>query len=220
MVDTYSVSWATGARMFEERFSEFVTLFIVINPLGTLPMFLALTAGLDAATQRRIAATAVLVSFAVLLFFVVAGGLLLQQLGISLRAFQIAGGIVLFLVALDMVRGSGPSAAPGAAPPNPSAIAVYPLAIPKIAGPAAMLTVVLLTDDDRFDLPHQAMTVGVLVLVLAITFGILLAAGPISRVIGESGASVIGRVMGMLLLALAVHTVLSAFGAWLNLPSL
>jgi multiple antibiotic resistance protein len=206
--------------MLEERLSEFFTLFIVINPLGALPLFLALTGGLDAATQRRIAATAVLVSFAVLLFFIVAGGFLLQHLGISLRAFQIAGGIVLFLVALDMVRGPGPSAAPGAAPPNPTAIAVYPLAIPKIAGPAAMLTVVLLTDDDRFDLPHQVMTTGVLVLVLTVTLGILLAAGPISRLIGESGANVIGRVLGMLLVALAVQTILSAFGAWLNLPTL
>lgn len=93
--------------MFEERLSEFVTLLIVINPLGTLPVFLAMTGGLDAATQRRIAVTAVLVSFAVLLFFIAAGGFLLEKLGISLRAFQIAGGIVLFLVALDMVRGSG-----------------------------------------------------------------------------------------------------------------
>jgi multiple antibiotic resistance protein len=112
-------------------------------------MFLAMTGGLDAATQRRIAATADLVSFAVLLFFIAAGGFLLHRLGISIRAFQIGGGIVLFLVALDMLRGSGPGQAPGVAPQNLTATAVYPLAIPNIAGPAAMLTVVLLTDDTR-----------------------------------------------------------------------
>jgi multiple antibiotic resistance protein len=206
--------------MFEERLSEFVTLFIVINPLGTLPVFLAMTGGLDTATQRRIAVTAVLVSFAVLLFFIAVGGFLLEKLGISLRAFQIAGGIVLFLVALDMVRGSGHGPDPDAAPQHPTAIAIYPLAIPKIAGPAAMLTVVLLTDDHRFDLPQLAMTTGVLALVLAITFGILLAAAPISRLIGESGANVIGRVLGMLLIALAVQTILSGFGSWLGLPKL
>jgi multiple antibiotic resistance protein len=206
--------------MFEERLSEFVTLFIVINPLGTLPVFLAMTGGLDTATQRRIAVTAVLVSFAVLLFFIAAGGFLLEKLGISLRAFQIAGGMVLFLVALDMVRGSGTGQASGPSPQNPTAMAVYPLAIPKIAGPAAMLTVVLLTDDHRFDLPQLAMTTGVLVLVLAITFGILRAAAPISRLIGESGANVIGRVLGMLLIALAVQTILSGFGSWLGLPKL
>jgi multiple antibiotic resistance protein len=206
--------------VFEERLSEFVTLFIVINPLGTLPVFLAMTGGLDAAIQRRIAITAVVVSFVVLLFFIVAGGFLLHNLGISIRAFQIGGGIVLFLVALDMVRGAGPGAAGGPAPQSPTAIAVYPLAIPKIAGPAAMLTVVLLTDDDRFDLPQKAMTTGVLVLVLAITLGLLLAAGPISRLIRESGANVISRVLGMLLIALAVQTILSGFGHWLALPKL
>jgi multiple antibiotic resistance protein len=206
--------------MFEERLSEFVTLFIVINPLGTLPVFLAMTGGLNAATQRRIAVTAVLVSLAVLLFFIAAGGFLLQKLGVSIRAFQIAGGLVLFLVALDMVRGTGPGAAAGPAPQDPTAIAVYPLAIPKIAGPAAMLTVVLLTDDTRFNLAQTAMTTGVLVLVLAITLGILLTATPISRLIGESGANVIGRVLGMLLIALAVQTILSGFGHWLGLPKL
>jgi multiple antibiotic resistance protein len=206
--------------MLEERLSEFVTLLIVINPLGTLPVFLALTGGLDSATQRHIATIAVLVSFAVLLLFIAVGGFLLEKLGISLRAFQIAGGMVLFLVALDMVRGTGPGTTPGKTPQNPTDMAVYPLAIPKIAGPAAMLTVVLLTDDHRFDVPQLAMTTGVLVLVLAITFGILLAAVPTSRLIGESGANVIARVMGMLLIALAVQTVLSAFGGWLGLPKL
>lgn len=83
-----------------------------------------------------------------------------------------------------------------------------------------MLTAVLLTDDHRFDLPQLAMTTGVLVLVLAITLGVLLAAAPISRLIGESGANVIGRVLGMLLIALAVQTILSGFGSWLGLPKL
>jgi len=179
-----------------------------------------MTGGLDAATQRRIAAIAVLVSFAVRLFFIAAGGFLVHRLGISIRAFQIGGGIVLFLVALDMVRGSSHGLAPDAAPQHPTEIAIYPLAIPKIAGPAAMLTVVLLTDDERFSIFGKVMTTGVLVLVLAITFGILAAAGPISRLIGASGANVISRVMGMLLIALAVQTVLSALGGWLTLPKL
>jgi multiple antibiotic resistance protein len=179
-----------------------------------------MTGRLDAATQRQIVITAVVVSFVVLLFFIAAGGFLLHHLGISTRAFQIGGGIVLFLVALDMVRGAGPGAAGGSAPQNPTAMAIYPLAIPKIAGPAAMLTVVLLTDDDRFDLPQKAMTTGVLMLVLAITLGLLLAAGPISRLIRESGANVISRVLCMLLIALAVQTILSGFGHWLGLPEL
>jgi multiple antibiotic resistance protein len=205
--------------MWQERLSEFVTLFIVVNPIAALPVFLAVAGHFDAATQRRVAVTAVLMSLAVLLFFMVCGGFLLEKMGISLRSFQVAGGIILFLVALDMVRGTA------AVPPSgdtsadqATQVAVYPLAIPKIAGAGTMLTVVLLTDDHRFDVVQLGMTAGVLIVVLAITLIILLAARPISRVIGPSGASVIGRVMGMILVALAVHTVLSALSAWLGLP--
>jgi multiple antibiotic resistance protein len=206
--------------VLEERLSEFATLLIVINPLYALSMFMAMAGAFDASTQRQIATSAVVVSFAVLLFFIAAGGFLLDRLGVSLHAFQIAGGLVLFMVALDMVRGTGPGTAAATSPQDPTSLAVYPLAIPAIAGPASMLTVVLLTDDHRFDVPQLAMTTGVLALVLAITYGVLLAAGPISRLIGESGAKVIGRVLGMLLIALAVQTVLSALGSWLSLPKL
>jgi multiple antibiotic resistance protein len=206
--------------VLEERLSEFATLLIVINPLYALSMFMAMAGTFDASTQRQIATSAVLVSFAVLLFFIAAGGFLLDRLGVSLHAFQIAGGLVLFMVALDMVRGTGPGAAAATSPQDPTALAVYPLGIPAIAGPASMLTVVLLTDDHRFDVPQLAMTTGVLALVLAITYGVLLAAAPISRLIGASGAKVIGRVLGMLLIALAVQTVLSALGSWLSLPKL
>ena len=205
--------------MWQERLNEFVTLLIVVNPIGALPVFLAVAGGFDGAAQRRIALIAVLVSLAVLVFFIAAGGFLLEKMGISLRSFQIAGGIILFLVALDMVRGT--SYAPSAAASDgATSLAIYPLAIPKIAGPGTMLTVVLLTDDHRFDVAQLSLTAAVLALVLAITLAILLLAGPISRIIGAAGASIISRVMGMILVALAVHTVLSAFGRWLNLPPL
>jgi multiple antibiotic resistance protein len=210
--------------MWEERLSEFVTLFIVINPFGVLPAFLATTGGVAGHAQRRIAATAVLVSFVVLLFFIVAGGFVLEKMGVSLRSFQIGGGIILFLIALEMVRGE--SHAPAESEPASghhhglTALAIYPLAIPKIAGPAAMLAVVLLTDDHRFQFGELAMTTGVLAVVLVITLGVLLTAGPISRLIGVSGASVISRVLGMILVALAVQTILTGFGDWLGLPKL
>jgi multiple antibiotic resistance protein len=205
--------------MWQERQGEFLTLFIVVNPISVLPVFLAVTAGFDAAAQRKVALTAVLVAFGVLVLFIIGGGFLLEKVGISLRAFQIAGGIILFLVALDMVRGALYVPAGGGAD-KATAVAIYPLAIPKIAGPGTMLTVVLLTDDHRFDVVQLSLTTGVLAIVLAITFGILWLAAPISRVIGDAGAGIIGRVMGMLLVALAVHTVLAAFGAWLGLPKL
>ena len=205
--------------MWQERLSEFVTLFIVINPVSALPVFLAVAGGLDTASQRRIALTAVLAAFAVLVLFIIGGGFVLEKMGISLRSFQVAGGIILFLVALDMVRGA--SYAPvSAAGHHPSDVAIYPLAIPKIAGPGTMLTVVLLTDDHRFDVAQLLLTTGVLVVVLAITFFVLCLAAPIARLIGNAGISIMSRLMGMILVALAVHTVLSAFGGWLNLPPL
>ena len=206
--------------MWQERLNEFVTLFIVVNPISALPMFIAVTAGFDQATQRKVALTAVLTSFAVLVLFIIAGGFVLEKMGISLRSFQIAGGIILFLVALDMVRGASYVPAGGVNADNATSVAIYPLAIPKIAGPGTMLTVVLLTDDHRFDVLQLSLTTGVLALVLAITLVILLLAAPISRLIGAAGTGIISRVMGMILVALAVHTVLSAFGTWLNLPPL
>ena len=204
---------------WQQRLSEFVTLFLVINPFGVLPAFVAITGTHTASAQRKIALHAVLISFVVLVFFVIAGAFLLDQMGIPIRAFQISGGILLFLVALDMIRSRSLTDEPDTAQ-NDAALAVYPLAIPKIAGPGSMLTVVLLTDDDRLNPLGQAMTVGVLALVLLVTLLVLLASGPISRVIGAAGVSVTSRVMGMLLAAMAVGMVLSAVGDWLGLPKL
>jgi multiple antibiotic resistance protein len=203
---------------WQQRLSEFVTLFLVINPFGALPTFMEIAETLDPRAQRRLALSATVISFAVLVFFVVAGAFLLAEMGISIRAFQISGGILLFVIALDMIRGqtlTGHGTEQGS-----MALAVYPLAIPKIAGPGAMLTVVLVTDDDRLNLAGQLTTVGVLALVLVVTFLVLLAAVPISRLIGTAGVSVISRVMGMLLAAMAVALVLGAVGDWLNLPKL
>ena len=206
--------------MWQERLSEFVTLFIVVNPISALPVFLAVTQGFDAPAQRRVALTAVFAAFAVLVLFIVGGGFVLEKMGISLRSFQIAGGIILFLIALDMVRGATYAPPAGVAGDQATSVAIYPLAIPKIAGPGTMLTVVLLTDDHRFDVVQLSLTTGVLAVVLAITFVVLCLAAPIARLIGDAGINIMSRVMGMILVALAVHTVLAALGAWLNLPPL
>jgi multiple antibiotic resistance protein len=203
---------------WQEHVSEFVTLFLVVDPIGVLPSFLALAGPLDHPTQRKIAVRAVIAAFAVLVFFILAGNFVLRHMNIPIRAFQIAGGIVLFLVALEMLRGDEhPASTPGG---DKLALAIYPLAIPKIAGPGAMLAVVLLTDDDRFNFAGQLATIGVVTIVMAIQLAILLAAGPILRVIGAAVASVIGRVMGLLLAALAVSMVMTALGEWVGLPQL
>jgi multiple antibiotic resistance protein len=203
---------------WQGRLSEFVTIFLVINPIGVLPVFLALAGPLDRRSQQKLALNAVLIAFVVLVFFIFAGAFLLEQMGVSISAFQISGGIVLFLVAMEMIRGEVPTTSPGME--QSQALAVYPLGIPKIAGPGAMIAIILFSDDDRFNLLGQLTTVGILALVLLIQLLILFAAAPILRLIGAAGAGVIGRVMGMLLTALAVSMVLSATGQWLGLPKL
>lgn len=127
--------------------------------------------------------------------------------------------MVLFLVALDMVHGRI-IAVPGGKTEVHHSLAIYPLAFPIIAGPGAFTTVILLTDDDRYNFFGRLETVGVIAAVLAIQFVTLLAGGPISRALGSVGVSVVGRIMGMLLAALAVSMVLTAVGQWLNLPTL
>lgn len=206
------------SSVWVERFGEFVTLLLVVDPFGVIPSFVALTATYKPEMQHRIALKSVIVAFGVLVFFIFAGGFLLAHMGVPLRAFQIAGGIVLFIVALEMVRGE--DTAPDKKTKDHLSIAIYPLAIPKIAGPGAMLAVILLTDDDRGDIWGQLGTVGMLVLVMVIQLVLLLAAAPLFRILGQSVASVIGRVMGILLAALAVSLVLSALADWLNLPKL
>ena len=208
--------------MSQKLLHDFVTLFVVLDPVGMLAIFVAICADLTPAEQRKAAILGVLYSFVTLLFFIVVGELLLIQMGIPLPAFQIAGGILLLLLGIEMSLGA---AAPGVGftgikDGGIHSLSVYPLAIPAIAGPGAMLTVVLLTDNRVFEIWDQALTVAALGLVLLVFLLILLAANPIMRVIGIGGANVLRRVMGILLSAIAANMVLSAIQGWLDLPTL
>jgi len=191
-------------------FEQFMVLWAVIDPVGTLPVFIAVTAGMDGATQRRVAMKAAAVALGVLLGFIVVGQLALESLGISLVAFQIAGGIILFLFALTMIFGDSKPQDDIAAPAAGDA-AVFPLAMPSLASPGAMLAVVLLTDNNRFALSEQAVTAGLTAAVMLVALAVMLAAAPLNRLIGMGGAAIVSRVMGMVLAAVAVDNVLDAF---------
>ena len=203
---------------WSERIQEFVTLWVVIDPLGTLPVFLAVTAGLSVADRTKAALLSTLVSFGVLVFFAMAGHWLLRSMDVSIESFQIAGGIVLFLFALTMIHGKSHGDPHAPAELNPIEIAIYPLAIPSIASPGAMLAAVVLTDTARHDFSERIMTIATFSLVLGMTLLIMLAAGRLGQLIGRGGASIISRVMGMILAALAVDLILSATSQWLHLP--
>jgi multiple antibiotic resistance protein len=204
--------------------TQLVTLWAVLDPISHLPMFIGATAGLDAAERRRAAGLSVMLAFLILAAFGLAGQFLLHAMGVSLLSFQIAGGIVLFLFALSMVLGDPAHAAPQETSDAASrrarvtSLAVYPLATPIIAGPGAMLTMVLLMDNNRFAPSEQAITAGALAVVLAGLLAIFLTAHPIERLIRSGGTQLLRRVMGLLLAALAVNLVLNAAASWLKLP--
>ncbi|QFT82273.1 hypothetical protein FIU89_16730 [Roseovarius sp. THAF27] len=202
-----TMDWAALAR-------ELVTLIVVIDPVGSIPVFLFAVQGVPRALHRRFALRAVAIAALVLLAFLVGGQFLLESLGLRLGSFQIAGGIILFLFAMTMIFGeSKPAREIEEAERDHLAGAVFPLAMPSIASPGAMLAIVILTDNHTESLANQAITAGLLLLVLLMTLGLLLAATYVHRVIGSTGASVISRVMGIVLATIAVDAVLGGFDA-------
>lgn len=201
-----------------DLFERFITLWVVIDPIGTIPVFIAVTAGMAASDRRKTALLATVVSVGVLLFFLMLGQILIDALGISLLSFQVAGGIVLFLFALTMIFGdskpeSDKRSVEGEEQEQDSAPspAIFPLAVPSLASPGAMLAIVMLTDNAQFGVSDQAITGVVMAAVMAIACLFMMLADPIIRVIGNSGAAIVSRVMGMILASVAADTVLSAF---------
>lgn len=200
--------------------NQFFTLWAMLDPISHLPLFLGATSELNRQERRRAAVMAVLFGFCILVFFGIAGQFVLHAMGISLTSFQIAGGIILLLFSISMVLGEPPSGAKASSEPTGNAlnIAVYPLATPIIAGPGAMLSVIILTDNNRFTIGQQAMTLGVLAVVLSLLLIVFLLGDAISKVIGRGGTNVLRRVMGVILAALSVNLIVSALSQWLSLP--
>jgi multiple antibiotic resistance protein len=209
--------------------TQLLTLWAVLDPISHLSLFMAATAGFERAERQRAAMISVILAFAVLVFFGLLGQVLLHAMGISLLSFQIAGGIVLLLFGLSMVLGEGlalpkPGSDAGASTDAAArretvmSVAVYPLTTPIIAGPGAILTMVLLMDNNRFSFAGQALTLFSLVTVLVALLAIFLAGHAVERLIGKGGIQLLRRIMGLLLSALAVNLVLSATATWLQLP--
>ncbi|NOH96609.1 MarC family protein [Vibrio sp. 99-70-13A1] len=193
--------------------TQFVVLWAVIDPIGSVPVYLSQTQRLTPAQRRKVALKAVAISAGVLLFFLIAGQLLLEAMQIPLPAFQAAGGLVLLLFALSMIFGESKpeqeqKISEEVSHSQLADLAVYPLAIPSIASPGAMMAIVMLTDNHRFSLIDQSITAGVMLSVLVITLLLLLAANSIQKVIGNAGAAIISRVMGLILAAVAVNNLL------------
>jgi multiple antibiotic resistance protein len=197
--------------------ATFIAFFAVIDPIGTVPVFVAVTQQHDEAKRRRVAFIATVVSAAVLIFFVIAGEIILRAMNIPLPAFRIAGGLVLFLFATTMLLGQSKPEKVLTLSESAEDTAIFPLAVPSLAGPGAMLAAVLFTENARFNLWEQAQTVLMMLAVLVVALVLMLLAGYVQRIIGASGASVISRVMGLILASTATDNVLIGIKEYFNI---
>ena len=205
--------------MSEFVFNSFVTLLVVVDPLGLAPIFAALTRGYPAKRKRETAIRGTMLGTAILLIFALIGDVLLSALGIGIPAFRIAGGILLFFLSLDMVFASPAGLRSRTVREQEEDdfgqdVSVFPLAIPLLAGPGAITTVLLYTGERS---PAElGIFIGVLLFVLLLTLLSLLLAPRIMELFGETGANVLSRVLGVLLAALAVQFVLDGVNSSLG----
>lgn len=190
----------------------FATLFVTIDPVGLAPMFLAVTSGYSKHDRQKIAIRATITAFVILLVFFVSGNAILQLLGISVSAFRVAGGVLLFLIAVEMIFGkrqkrkseTAEKAVEEQDPTEMQEIAIFPLAIPLIAGPAAISAIILLSGQAPDTLAYVALGFVILTILAACALTFLLA-DQIERLLGDTAQMVITRLLGVLLSAMSVQ---------------
>jgi len=204
--------------MLAAALTSFTTFFATIGPIEAAVIFATLTPGMAYAERRRIAFRATLIASTILAGSTLAGGPLLRQLGVGIPALQTAGGIILLVIALDMVFARPTSAfkltpSEGAEAQRKDDLAVFPLATPLLAGPGAMSAGILLAANAHGDPLELAVTVAVLAAVMGMTLALLLAAHELTRFLGVTAQRVLMRVFGILLAAIAVQALFDGIGA-------
>ena len=205
------------AQMTALFISAFVTFFVVIDPPGCAPIFASLTGGSPVSHRRSMALRSTFVASVILFSFAIFGEAFLGALGISLDAFRVAGGIMLFLIALEMVFEKRTERREHRAEdvkshPEHEDISVFPMAIPMIAGPGSIASVMLLTSKSQGS-TESLVVLGALATVLLVNLGALLAAGPLMRVLGYRVEAMITRILGVVLAALAAQFVIDGLKA-------
>jgi len=200
--------------------SALVTLLVVVDPVGLVPTFIAMTEGLPVRARRQVAIRACLIASAILAGSSLLGDFLLKKLGVGLPAFRIAGGLLLFSIAFEMVFGiriqRQVKQAEEAIEEHVRNIAAFPLAIPLMAGPGAITACVLLAGRAGGDVIAVAGLLGVIALVFAICLAVFMVAGKIAKLLGITGNIVMSRLLGVLLAALAVQFVIDGVRAVWN----
>jgi MarC family membrane protein len=199
--------------------AAFVTLLVVVDPPGVVPLYVALTKGETTANRRAILTRAVLIAFGAALFFLVAGRAVLSYLGVTVHAFSISGGILLFVAAMPMLFGQRG----GLQSPEPKEraeghdIAVFPLAMPLLSGPGTIATILLLTSQAGGDMQKLGAIGVAIAAVFLVAFVTLYLGARLIRLVGEGGVDIATRVMGIVLAALAVQYVLNGITGYYHL---
>jgi MarC family membrane protein len=197
-----------GWRTFGQ---SFVTLLVILDPLGNIPIFIALTREQEARVRNRAAYVAVLAAGAILAVFAAFGSALIRYLSISLESLMVAGGILLFLVAFDMLRGASSLMTA----PEDVSIALVPLGTPFLAGPGAIVATILLARQHPDAVERVALAAGALLALLVVLAALRFAAS-LGRVLRPSAIHFLTRIMGLLLTAIAVQLVADAVGRWVR----
>lgn len=197
--------------------SSFVVLWSVIDPIGTVPVFIAATKNHTEQEKAHIAKVSSLVAFFILLFFMIVGEVLLRRVGVPLSAFQTSGGIILFIFAMNMIFGSSKPEEELQLIKNNNEVAIFPLAIPSIASPGAILAIVLLSESGKSTFLSQSVLGILLVVILIANYILMITSNRIHAKIGNSGAIVLSKVMGLILASMAANNVLLGVKTFFNL---
>jgi multiple antibiotic resistance protein len=196
---------------FDSIFNAFVTILVTIDPPGLAPLFLALTRGMNREQRRQVSVRGSVIGFSVLALFALAGAMILGVFGITLPAFRVAGGLLLFYIAFEMVferrqDRKEKSADMAITKDHIHNVSVFPLAIPLIAGPGAISATVLISGSFQ-GFPAKAALVGIILICLVLTYLVFVLAERVDRFLGHTGRSILTRLLGVILAALAVQFV-------------
>ncbi|MEO1066528.1 MAG: MarC family protein [Pseudomonadota bacterium] len=217
MVDCTKQHESRLTMPFEWLINAFATLFVIVDPIGLAPIFLVVTAGMSREDRAAVAWRAALVATGILVTFALVGNALLAALGITLSAFRIAGGLLLFYTAFEMIfekrhERKKKTAKHTTTKSDIQNIAVFPLAIPLMAGPGAISATVLLASE-RSTLPDTALLVALLCVITGMAYVVFRLADKIDPLLGDSGRTLLGRLLGVLLAALSVQFVVDGIAA-------
>lgn len=192
-----------------ELITSFFFLFAVIDPIGTVPVYLEATKDFNQVQKKKIALRASVIAFLILLFFILVGQIIFEGMDVTLDAFQISGGVILFLFALTMIFGDGKPEREKSHITDYKHVTIFPIAIPSLASPGAIMAVVILTDNHIYTVEQQAVTTLLVFLVIVLTSLILLIANRVQKLIGDYGITVISKIMGLILASYAVQNIMT-----------